>query len=150
MAQRAGKKARTRALHAKIKNRRNDFLHKLSRRLVTEHGALFVGNVNASALAKTRMAKSVLDAGWSMFRTMLSYKCDDAGGWFEEVNEAYSTQDCSLCHARSGPKGLKELGIREWTCPVCHTIHDRDVNASKNINAAGQSRLAGGIPFLSA
>ncbi|WP_341319439.1 transposase [Paraburkholderia sp. IMGN_8] len=90
-AQRARKKARVRAIHAKIKNSRKDQLHKLSTALVQEYGAIFIGNVNASALAKTRMAKSVLDGGWSSFRTMLQYKCDYAGVWFDEVDEAYST-----------------------------------------------------------
>jgi transposase len=64
-AQRARHRNRTRAIHAKIANRRKDFLHQLSTRLVTGYGALFVGNVNGSALAKTRQAKSVFDAGWS-------------------------------------------------------------------------------------
>ena len=150
IAQRARKKARTRALHAKIANRRKDFLHKLSTRLVAEHGAIFVGNVNAAGLAKTRMAKSVLDAGWSMFRTMLNYKSDDAGAWFEEINEAYSTRTCSECGALSGPSGLQGLGIREWTCSDCGTAHHRDVNSGKVILARGHARLAGGIPFLSA
>ena len=145
VAQRAGNKPRVRAIHAKIKHRRGDFLHKLSRRLVAEHGAIFVGNVNAAALAKTRMSKSVLDAGWSQFRTMLSYKCDAAGAWFLEVNEAYSTQTCSVCKARSGPKGIAGLGIREWQCGVCATVHDRNVNAAKNILAVGRHRLAEGI-----
>jgi IS605 OrfB family transposase len=90
-AQRARKRKRTRAIHAKVANRRKDFLHKLSTRLVNGYGALFVGNVNASALAKTREAKSVLDAGWSAFRTMLSYKCAHAGVWFAELDEAFST-----------------------------------------------------------
>jgi transposase len=94
------------------------------------------------------MAKSVLDAGWSTFRTMLQYKSDDAGVWFEEVNEAYSTQTCSACDARSGPKGIAGLGIREWICPDCGVVHDRDVNAAKVILARGHARLAGGIPFL--
>jgi putative transposase len=148
IAQRARKTARTRAIHTKIANRRKDFLHKLSTKLVTEHGAIFVGNVNAAGLAKTRMAKSVLDAGWSMFRTMLNYKSDDAGAWFEEVNEAYSTRTCSECGALSGPSGLQGLGIREWICSSCGTTHHRDVNASKVILARGHARLAGGIPFL--
>jgi transposase len=96
------------------------------------------------------MAKSVLDAGWSTFRTMLQYKCDDAGVWFDQIDEAYSTQTCSACEARSGPKGLKGLGIREWSCSACGAVHDRDVNAAKIILARGLARLAGGITSLSA
>ena len=137
VAQRAGHKDRTKAIHAKISNRRKDFLHKLSTRLVKEHGAIFIGNVSASSLAKTNMAKSVLDAGWSMLRTQLQYKGDSAGVWVTEVNEAYSTQECSICHARTGPKGLAGLGVRQWTCRVCQSEHDRDTNAAKNILARG-------------
>jgi len=144
-AQRACKKQRVKAIHAKIANRRKDALHQLSTRLVQQHGAIFVGNVNAAGLAKTRMAKSVLDAGWSAFRTMLQYKCDDAGVWFEEVDEAYSTQTCSACGARSGPRGLEGLGIRGWRC-ACGAVHDRDVNAAQNILARGLARLAEGTP----
>jgi putative transposase len=147
-AQRARKRNRTRALHAKVANRRRDFLQKLSTRLVTGHGAIFVGNVNASALAKTRHAKSVLDAGWSAFRTMLQYKCANAGVWFDEVEEAFSTQTCSECKSRTGPKGREGLGIRGWTCSACGAIHDRDVNAAQNILAAGHRRLAEGIVVL--
>jgi putative transposase len=69
IAQRAKQKQRTRAIHAKIKNIRSDFQHKLSRQLVNDHAAIFVGNVNAKGLAKTKLAKSVLDAGWTAFRT---------------------------------------------------------------------------------
>ncbi|MFM0553585.1 transposase [Paraburkholderia sediminicola] len=149
-AQRARKKARVRALHAKIKNSRKDQLHKLSTALVKEYGAIFIGNVNASALARTRMAKSVLDAGWSLFRTMLQYKSDCAGVWFDEVNEAYTTQTCSCCKRRTGPKGLQDLGIREWACLECGAYHHRDINAAVNILAAGRRRLAVGIPVLPA
>src|SRR5882762_5606855 len=148
IAQRAGKKNRVRAIHAKIANRRRDSLHQFSTRLVRGYDTVFVGNVNASGLAKTPHAKSVLDAGWSAFRTMLRYKCDFAGATFAEVNEAFSTQTCSACDARSGPKGIAGLGIREWTCGECGTVHDRDVNAAKNILAAGRRRLAEGIPAL--
>ncbi len=144
-AQRARLRHRARAIHAKIANRRKDFLHKLSTRLVKANGGIFVGNVNASALAKTRLAKSVLDAGWSTFRTMLLYKCADAGVWFDEVDEAFSTQTCSVCNSRAGPKGRKDLGIRGWQCTVCGAIHDRNVNAAHNILAAGHRRLAEGI-----
>jgi len=149
-AQRANKKDRVKAIHARIANRRKDFHHKLGTRLVQGYGAIFVGNVNASALARTSQAKSVLDAGWSAFRTMLQYKCDRAGVWFDEVSEAYSTQTCSCCNKRTGPKGLEGLGVREWICSACGTGHHRDVNAAKNILAAGHGRLAGGIPVLTA
>ena len=145
-AQRANKPRRVKALHAKVANRRKDHQHKLSTRLVRESGAIFVGNVNASGLAKTRMAKSVLDAGWSTFRTMLQYKCADAGVWFEEVNEAYSTQTCSCCASRTGPKGVAGLGIREWQCEVCGTTHDRDINAAKNILVTGLLNVASMAP----
>jgi putative transposase len=150
IAQRAHKKARTRAIHAKIFNRRNDFLHKLSTALVRKSSAIYVGNANACQLARTMHAKSVRDAGWSTLRTMLQYKCDRAGVWFEEVNEAYSTQTCSRCKTRTGPSGREGLGIREWACSNCGAMHDRDVNAARNILAVGHGRLAEGITALTA
>ena len=136
-AQRAKKKRRVQAIHAKISNRRKDHLHKLSTALVRTHGAIFVGNVNSLALVKTRMAKSVLDAGWGQFKTMLQYKSDDAGRWFKEVDEAYSTQMCHCCGSISGPKGQEGLDVRQWDCPECGAQHDRDTNAAKNIQARG-------------
>ena len=140
-AQRAGKKKRVRALHAKVSNRRKDFLHKLSTRQVRDNAALFVGDVNASALAQTRMAKSVLDAGWSAYRTMLQYKSDDAGVWFKVVDEKFSTQDCSACGARTGPKGREGLSVRRWVCSCCGLEHDRDTNAARNIRLKGLAWL---------
>ena len=150
-AQRANKARQVKTIHAQIANRRKDFLHKLSTKLVSDHGAIFVGNVNAAGLAKTKMAKSVLDAGWSSFRTMLRYKSIAAGVLFEEVNEAFSTQTCSTCGAlpESRPKGIAGLEIREWTCSECGAHHDRDVNAAKNILRRGHATLAGGITVSS-
>ena len=150
IAQRARKKDRAKAIHTKVGNRRKDFLHQLSTTLVRKHGAIFVGNVNAKSLAQTRQAKSVMDAGWSMFRTMLQYKCADAGVWFDEVNEAYSTVTCSSCQSRTGPKGVAGLRIRDWTCCECGSSHDRDVNAAKNILQRGHALLTEGIPALTA
>ena len=150
IAQRARKKGRTRAIHAKIANVRKDSMHKFSTRLVAENAAIFVGNVSSKALIKTKMAKSTLDAGWSMFKTILKYKSHQAGIVFEEVNESYTTQTCSCCGVipASSPKGRAELGIREWACSNCGSVHHRDTNAAKNILARGHSRLAVGIPSL--
>jgi len=144
IAQRAKNKRQAKTIHAKIKNRRQDALHKYSRQLVDSNAAIFVGNVNSLGLVKTKMAKSVLDAGWGMLKTMLEYKCDHAGVVFEEVNEAYTTQTCSCCQKipDSSPKGRAGLGIREWTCSLCGTAHDRDVNAAKNILRVGLDSLA--------
>lgn len=149
-AQRAGKKKRVRAIHAKIKNRRQDAAHKFSRRIVDQYGAIYFGDVSSSKLAKTRMAKSVYDAGWRQLKTMLEYKCDHAGIGFKEIGEAYTTQTCSSCGALpdSRPKGIAGLGIRLWTCSACGVTHDRDINAAQNIVALGHERLAGGIPVL--
>lgn len=142
-AQRAKKKRQAKKLHAKIKAQRSDHLHKVSTRLVQSHGAIFVGNVNASKLAKTNMAKSVLDAGWSAFRTQLEYKAIRHQVVFAEVNEAFSTQTCSQCASIEGPKGVAGRGIREWTCS-CGALHHRDVNAAQNILRYGLVALAGG------
>jgi IS605 OrfB family transposase len=144
VAQRAGKRNRVRAIHVKIKNCRKDEQHKYSRKLVNENAAIFVGNVSSTWLAKTKMAKSVLDAGWGQLRTMLEYKCAMAGLVFEVIDEAYSTVTCSDCKKRTGPSGQEGLRIREWTCCECGAAHDRDVNAARNILALGHERLAGG------
>jgi putative transposase len=139
VAQRARKKRQAKALHAKITNRRKDFLHQLSTRLVNDNCLIAVGNVNAAALAKTRMAKSVLDAGWSMLRTFLSYKAIARKARYVEPNEAFSTQDCSVCGARTGPKG--DLSVRAWTCGVCFAFHHRDINSARVILRFGRETL---------
>ena len=150
MAQRAKKKKRVKAIHAKVKNRRLDHIHKFTTQLVREHSLIVIGNVSSAGLTKTKMAKSVLDAGWHMLKTQLDYKSKAMQAVFLEVNEAYSTQICSCCGRISvnSPKGRTGLRIREWTCPDCGALHDRDVNAARNILAAGHCRLAGGIPAL--
>lgn len=150
VAQRARNKRRVKAIHAKIANRRKDALHKFSRRLVNENALIVVGNVSPKQLSKTRMAKSVHDAGWAMLKTMLDYKCAHAGNVFIEVDEKDTTQTCSECGAKpeSRPKGIAGLGIREWTCDACGAHHDRDINAARNILALGRERLAEGIPVL--
>ncbi|MDY7218380.1 transposase [Denitrificimonas sp. JX-1] len=150
IAQRARNKTQVKTIHAKIANRRKDALHKFSRKLVNRCGEIYVGNVSSLKLVKTTMAKSVLDAGWGQLKTMLDYKCAHAGIVFKEVDEAYTTQTCSSCGSlpESRPKGIAGFGIREWTCSGCGVTHDRDINAARNILAAGHGRLAVGIPVL--
>ena len=120
IAQRAGKKGRVRAIHAKIANMRKDTMHKFSTKLVAGNAAIFVGNVSSAKLVKTKMAKSTLDAGWSMFKTMLEYKSHQAGIVFEEVNESYTTQTCSCCGVipAGSPKGRAGLRKRMDVCGV--------------------------------
>ncbi|WP_410473198.1 RNA-guided endonuclease InsQ/TnpB family protein [Faucicola mancuniensis] len=149
-AQRANKKKQVRKLHAKIANSRKDYLHKASSELIKNNAMIIIGNLNASKLVKTKMAKSVLDTSFSAFKTMLRYKSENAGVWLEEVDEKYTTQMCSCCLKISdnSPKGRADLGIREWQCMECGTFHDRDINSALNILRIGRDTLAGGIPSL--
>ena len=137
-AQRAKKKDRVRAIHAKIANQRKDALHKFSHAMVSQYGAIFVGNISSQWMLKTSSAKGALDASWSRLKIMLEYKSQQAGVIFEVVNEAYTTQTCSCCGniPSSSPKGRAGLRVREWTFSDCGAHHDRDVNAAINILAA--------------
>jgi putative transposase len=141
IAQRAGNKRRVKAIHAKIKECRKDFIHKATAKIARDNAMIAVGNVNSSTLVKTRMAKSVLDAGWSMFRAQLRYKASRHGAVYLDINEKFTTQTCSCCGVitASSPKGMGALGIRAWECSECGASHDRDVNAARNILALALS-----------
>lgn len=138
-AQRAGRKKRARAIHAKIERARKHQLHEVSTHLVRENQLIVVGNVNAAGLGRTRMAKSVYDAGWSTLRSQLRYKALRHGAIYVEADERGSSQGCSDCGAISGPRGLKALGVRSWVCGECGSVHDRDQNAALNILASGRN-----------
>ena len=140
-AQRSGSKRRVRAIHARIANARRDHLHKASCRMARENALIAVGNVSSSQLAKTRMAKSVLDAGWSMFRNQLRYKASRHGAVYLDIDERFTTQTCFSCGALppERPRGIAGLGIRVWVCSDCGASHDRDVNAARNILKLGRS-----------
>lgn len=138
-AQRAGNKKRTRAIHAKIANARRHYLHVVSAKLTSENGFVAVGDVSASAIAKTGMGKSVHDAGWSAFRRMLRYKLARRQAAYVEVDERYTSQTCSVCGSLRGPRGLEGLGVRQWSCTECGTHHQRDVNSARLILMSGRS-----------
>lgn len=143
-AQRARKTTqRIRSIHAKIANRRKDFLHKASAKIAKEHGLIIVGDVSPEKIARSRFAKSSLDAGWADFKHMLSYKSTYRGGGMLEVSERYSSQVCSECGSLppSRPRGIADLGKRAWRCDECGTEHDRDCNAACNILRVGLDTL---------
>ena len=143
-AQKHKKKRQARKIHAKIRNKRMDDLHKASTEIVQENGLIVVGKFGAKGLAKTKMAKSVNDAATTAFKTMLKYKASaQQHRIFVEVPENFSTQICSSCEEipDSAPKGVKDLGVREWVCSSCRAVHDRDVNAAMNILRFGRESL---------
>ncbi len=148
IAQRANNKKRVKAVHAKIKNTRQDLIHKFTSKLSKDNNVIVVGKLQSHSFTRGNLAKSVYDAGWFEIKRQLTYKCKHAGCHYIEVNESYTTQTCSCCGSRqNSPKGRTELGIREWWCE-CGVTHDRDINAAKNILALGLERLAVGIPSV--
>lgn len=132
-AQRRGHQRTAKRLARKVSRQRKDALHKFSRMIVNRYQRIAVGDISSTQLAKTRMAKSVLDAGWGMLRAQLQYKGQQAGRSVVVVNESYTSRACSGCGCLSGPKGLDMLAVRHWTCVDCGESHDRDVNAARNI-----------------
>ncbi|WP_089101616.1 RNA-guided endonuclease InsQ/TnpB family protein [Streptomyces hyaluromycini] len=128
--------------HAKVTDRRRDFHHKASTQIIRDNQAVYVEDLLVSGLGRTRLAKSVHDAGWSSFVGMLEYKAVRHGRTFVKVDRAFpSSQVCSACGFRDGPK---PLNVREWTCSECHTVHDRDHNASNNVLVEGRRIVAAG------
>lgn len=148
IAQRARKKKRAAAIHAKVANTRKDYLHKRTTALVRRAAAIFVGSVPVKWMASGRKSKKALDGAAGMFKAMLAYKANAQQVWFEELDEKWTSQACSVCGEipESSPKGEAGLGIRGWTCSCCGSEHDRDVNAARNILARGLARLGEGMP----
>lgn len=138
LAQRRGHRRQAKRLHRKATRRRKDALHKFSTGIVNRYQNIVIGDVSSRKLAKTRMAKSVLDAGWGMLKAQLQYKGEYAGRCVLIVDERNTTRACSSCGAFTGPAGLDSLVVRSWMCSGCGDTHDRDVNAAKNILCAGR------------
>ncbi|MBD3143153.1 RNA-guided endonuclease InsQ/TnpB family protein [Microbispora bryophytorum] len=127
--------------HARVTDARKDFHHKLSTTLIRENQAVHVEDLCVKGLARTRLAKSVHDAGWSAFVGMLEYKAARYGRTLTRVDRFFpSSQICSACGFKDGPK---PLAVRDWTCQGCGTVHDRDVNAARNIKTEGSKVAAG-------
>jgi len=129
-------------VHEKIKNRRNNFLHEISTTLVTQYDVVCIEDLNVKGMIKNRcLAKSISDASWSSFVSMLDYKSNWYGKSLVKIDRFYpSSKTCSCC----GNK-LEELKLetRYWECPNCGSKHDRDYNAANNILLKGFSDLSG-------
>lgn len=123
--------------YARVADRRRDWHHKESTRIIRENQAVYVEDLAVAGLGRTRLAKSVHDAGWSQFVAMLEYKATKHGRRFARIGRFEPTsQVCSACGVKDGPK---PLDVRAWTCAGCGAVHDRDVNAARNILAAGRA-----------
>jgi IS605 OrfB family transposase len=122
--------------HAKVTDARRNFHHRLSTQLIRDNQAIYVEDLAINGLARTRLAKSVHDAGWSSFLAMLEYKAALYGRTFRRIDRWFpSSKQCSACGTL---QGSMPLSVRSWICP-CGAVHDRDVNAAKNILAAGRA-----------
>jgi len=124
-------------VHARVADTRRDWLHKESTRIIRENQAVYVEDLRVRGLARTRLAKSVHDAGWPAFAGMPEYKAARHGRTFGKAGRFEPTsQVCSACGVKDGPK---PLSVREWTCGRCGAVHDRDANAARNIVTAGRA-----------
>ena len=139
-AQRAKKKKQAKKIHAKIKNKRRDYLHKKTTQIAKKYHTIFIGDVSGK-FVQSGNGKSSTDASIGVIRDLLKYKAMRHSGNCYEVSENSSTVTCSSCHKKTGPSGLSGLGVREWTCSECHAHHDRDINAAKNILRFGRESL---------
>ena len=123
-------------LHEKVMNQRTDFLNKLSTEIIKNHDIICIEDLNVKGMLRNhKLARSISDVSWSSFVAKLQYKADWYGREIIKVDMWFpSSQICSGCGHKDGKKSLD---IREWTCPICHTHHDRDINASINILIEG-------------
>lgn len=142
-ANRAKAKVKVARAHRKVRNARSDFLHRASTRLIRGNDVIVIEDLAVKNMVRNRhLARSISDCGWGEFRRQLEYKCHRYGRQLVVIDRWYpSSKTCSACGHL-----LAELSLstRTWQCPSCGTRHDRDVNAAKNILAAGQAVTACG------
>jgi putative transposase len=135
-ANRAKAKAKVARAHRKVRNARQDFLHRTTTRLVRGHDLIAIEDLHVSGMVRNRrLARAISDCGWGEFRRQLQYKCQRAGRRLVVIGRWYpSSKTCSACGLVLADLPLQ---VRAWRCPSCRARHDRDLNAAKNILAAG-------------
>ena len=131
-------------LHEKISNSRADYLHKCSISLVRRYDTICIEDLNVKGMTRNhRLAKSISDASWGHFVSMLIYKAEWNDKKVVKVDRYFpSSQTCNVCGYVN--KDIKDLSVREWECPECHTHHDRDINAAINILHFGLNNTSSG------
>jgi transposase len=137
--QRGKSNKKTARLHERIKNQRKDYNHKISRKIVENYSEIYITNDNLKGQAKL-FGKSIGDAGISQLRQFISYKSDNHDRKFGLVDSKNTTMTCSDCGAKTGPKGLSMLDVRNWECVSCGSRWDRDINSAINILNSGAGR----------
>ena len=136
-ANRGKARHRVAVLHRRVRETRLDHAHKTALRLVRDNQAVYAEDLAVSVLMRTKLARSVADAGWSQLLRCVEEKAAQYGRTFARIGRFEPTsQVCSACGVKDGPK---PLSVRQWTCAACGTGHDRDVNAARNILAAGRA-----------
>jgi putative transposase len=136
-ANQAKARHRVAVVHRKVRETRLDHAHKVALRLIRDNQAVYAEDLCVSGLVRTRLAKSVADAGWSQLLRCIQEKATRYGRTFARIGRFEPTsQVCSACGVKDGPK---PLSVREWRCAAGGTVHDRDVNAARNILAAGRA-----------
>jgi len=125
-------------VYERLSNARQDYLHKLSRKIVDNNQVCIVENLNIKGIVRNRkLSKAISDVSWGMFIKFIQYKLDQKGGLLVEIDRWFpSSKTCSHCYYQIAEL---PLDVREWTCPNCQTRHDRDINAAINIRAEGIS-----------
>ena len=128
--------AKVAKIHEKIANSRSDYIHKITNEITNQYDVICIEDLNVKGMIKNhKLSKQIADVAWSELRRQLEYKCERKGKFLIKIDRWLpSSQICSSCFSLTGKK---PLNVRKFTCPICGTVHDRDINAAKIIEYFG-------------